>query len=94
MDFNKSKLIWDEENIKKYQAAAAKVLLEYQSLFPTPEFIPLKCQLYSDLLVKASELCLDIKPNKPKKNLHPSHELQQAWMHLKKAFNIWKREGK
>ena len=93
-DFNQSRVIWKDENIGDYQRLAGKTLTEYESFFPTPEFIPLKCQLYSDLLVKSAEVCLDTKPDKADKKRKHSPQVHQAWQHLRKTFKIWKREGK
>ena len=62
-DFKKSCLVWNKDNIPKYQALAGKLLSECDSYFTTRDFIPLKCQLYSDLLVRASEISLDTRPN-------------------------------
>ena len=93
-EFSTAKVIWDEDNLGNYQHAAANVLTEFESFFPAPEYIPLKCQLYSDLLVRCAEIFLEIKPpQSPKKHKHPP-QLHQAWQHLRKCFTCWKREGK
>ena len=85
-EFSTAKVIWDEDNLGNYQHAAANVLTEFESFFPAPEYIPLKCQLYSDLLVRCAEIFLEIKPpQSPKKYKHPP-QLQQAWQHLWKCF--------
>ena len=51
-DFIQPRVVWDGDDLDEYQTNAADVLTEFESFFPTPEFIPLKCHLYSDLLVK------------------------------------------
>ena len=71
------------------------LLQECEAFFPTPEFIPLKCQLYSDLLVRTAEICLDCKPDQTtKRKVKPSPQVHQAWKHLEKTFKVWKQEGK
>ena len=93
-DFTQSKVIWSENKIQEYQCVAAKILAEYEEFFKTPEFIPLKCQLYSNLLVKAAEVCLEMKKNTPEKKPRYPPRLHQAWMHLRRCFKIWKITGK
>ena len=93
-DFKKSCLVWNKDNLPKYQAMAGKLLSECDSYFPTPEFIPLKCQLYSDLLVRASEISLDTRPNSKVKKHQYRQKIHQAWQHLQKVYKIWKKAGK
>ena len=52
--------------------------------------------MYSNILVRCAELCLETKPgNKNHKNLRKiKPSLHQAWLRLRKAFNIWKDHGK
>ena len=59
-NFNQQKVIWDTTNLDLYQQTAAKVLSEYESIFPLLEHIPLKCELYFNLFVKSAELCLEM----------------------------------
>ena len=93
-DFKKSCLVWNKDNLPKYQAMAGKLLSECDSYFPTPDFIPLKCQLYSDLLVRASEISLDTRPNSKVKKHQYRQKIHQAWQHLQKVYKIWKKAGK
>ena len=93
-DFRQAKLRWEEDRIPKYQALAGKLLSECESYFPSPEFIPLKCQLYSDLLVKAAEVSVDISTTSPAKRAKYPPILHQAWQHLSKMYKIWKISGK
>ena len=73
---------------------AGKLLSECDSYFPTPDFIPLKCQLYSDLLVRASDISLDTRPNSKVKKHQYRQKIHQAWQHLQKVYKIWKKAGK
>ena len=93
-EFTRSRVIWDEANIDNYQTVAAQILQEYESFLPTPEFIPLKCQLYSELLVKSAEICLDSKPVRKGCKSRPSPQVNQAWKHLQKCIKLWKKSGK
>ena len=93
-EFKHSRVIWNESNLDEYQSTAAGVLLKYEALFPTSEFIPLKCQLYSELLVKSAEICLDSKPAPTSRKFKSSPKVQQAWQHLQKSIRTWKKEGK
>ena len=93
-DFTNLRVRWNEENLAEYQITAAKVPSESEAFFHSPEFIPLKCQLYSDLLVKTAEICLPTSPCQPARKSKPSPQLHLAWQHLRKSFKSWKREGK
>ena len=93
-EFTRSRVVWDEANIDNYQTVAAQILQEYESFLPTPEFIPLKCQLYSELLVKSAEICLDSKPVRKGCKSRPSPQVNQAWKHLQKCIKLWKKSGK
>ena len=95
-DIHQQRITWDADTMDKYQHTAAKALLQYEKMFPLPEHIPLKCELYSSILVRAAELCCKAKSEKRnvvKKN-KPSHALHQAWLKLQKHFKKWKMGGK
>ena len=93
-DFTQPRVLWSQSNLCQYQDAAAKILSDFEAFLPTPEFIPLKCQLYSDLLVKAAELSLASKPSKPEKKAGTHPQVHQAWQRLQKSHRVWKKEGK
>ena len=93
-DFSQKKIIWDQDKLQEYQSIAAKALSDCESYFPSAEFIPLKCQLYSDLFVKSAELTQDSKlPAKTFKNVKPSGRKPQAWQYLRKTLSTWKNIG-
>ena len=81
-----------------YQDTVAKVLTEYENIFPLPEHIPLKCELYSSLIVKSAEITMGTRPStkESKNNLKnkPSPTLHKLWQKLKKSFEKWKFKGK
>ena len=94
-DFIQQKIVWETDRLNMYQETAAKFLLHYEVMFPLPEHIPLKCELYSNILVKAAELCLKIKSEKKRLGSNkPSHTLHQAWLRLRKLLKKWKKGGK
>ena len=93
-EFKQTRVIWPQVQSPEYQSLAEKALLDCERYFPTSEFLPLKCQLYSDLLVKAAELSLDTKPSQVKAKPRPAPQVHHAWKHFRKYFNIWKKEGK
>ena len=84
------------DSLVKYQETAAMALTRYEKLFSLPEHIPLRCELFSRLLVKAAEISMDLKSEKKVLKLknRPSPRLHQTWLKLRKYFNVWKREGK
>ena len=94
-DFSQKKIIWDQARVPDYQSAVGKTLSYYDSFFSAPECIPLKCKLYSDILVQAAERTLtSSKPPAKSKRTRVSHKLHQAYQHLRRCYNIWKNEGK
>ena len=93
-EFKNSCLVWKDDCLPQYQALAGQLLLKCEEYFPDPEFIPLKCQLYSDLLVRASEISLETKHHSSVKKHKFPPKLHQAWQRLQKAYNIWKKSGK
>ena len=94
--FTQQRVIWDTAKLDNYQHTAAKALSDYDKMFPLAEHIPLKCELFSSILVKAAELCMEVKPanTTPRKKKKPSAVLHNAWLRLRKAFNAWKAGGK
>ena len=93
-NFKQTKITWNDKNLEQYQVVAAQALTEYETFFDAPEFIPLKCQLYSEILVRAAEMCLGVKSRGQNKKSKVSPQIHQAWAHLHKCFKIWKNEGK
>ena len=93
--FEKSKISWKDIDIKQYQKLARSALSYFETFFPSAEFIPVKCRMYSELLVKAAELSTTkLKPRQlHRKNTHSS-KVHHAWKHLQKQYCIWKNEGK
>ena len=93
-EFKETRVVWPQEPSPEYQQLADQALTNFEQYFPTPEFLPLKCQLYSDLLVRAGELSLKIKPVRSAKKACPTPQLHHAWKHLHKCYKLWKYQGK
>ena len=94
-NFQYSKIAWDDDKLKEYEDAAAKVLSESESYFSSVEYIPLKCQLYSELLVTCAELTMGTRSHPtPSKSPRYPPRLHQAWQHLRKCFRLWKENNK
>ena len=94
-DFTQQRIVWDVDNLQNYQHTAATALAEYEEIFSLPEHIPLKCELYSSILVRSAELCLASKPApKPGRRKKPSMSVHKAWLHLRKSYKEWKKRGK
>ena len=94
-NFSRKKIIWNQAHIEQYQQTAGNILTLYDDIFSLPEHIPLKCELFSTLLVKAADLCMESRCDKTrKKKAKPSHQLHSAWQQLEKTFSAWKRAGK
>ena len=93
---NRKKVIWNEEHIPAYQTLAAKALSDASEFWDSPEYIPLLCSLFSNLLVKCAELTFVTKVSKEgsKKNSCASKKLRIAKEKLKRTHRLWKRAGK
>ena len=66
-----------------------------EETFDTPECIPLKCELYSNLLVKCAEKTLGKKTSKKiSKHKKFSHIQNQAWLQFDKSYKVWRSAGK
>ena len=94
--FDQLRVNWDNQDLGRYKHITAEVLSVYENMFPLPQHIPLKCELFSNLLVKCAELCLVTKytDKNPKKSKKSSFILHQAWQVLQKRFRKWKEGGK
>ena len=64
-------MVWDKSKIEQYKILANKAMSEASNLWNVPEAIPVLCSLYSNLLVKCSDIAFDSKaPLKQKKEEH------------------------
>ena len=90
-----SKVVWDKSDIAQYQGHAGCLLSLAESSFPDSECIPIKCELYSKLLVNAAlSTCEAKKPTsvtsantKPKQ----SKNLKLAKSFYKMKYKHWNR---
>ena len=97
--FDVKNVVWDnDELINSYKDLSDKVLKEMEELFSNKECIPLKCKLYSELLVFCAENSLPHVPRKtnPRNQKHQRFSPQQnkAWQMFNKRYMDWKRAGK
>ena len=46
--FNQKRIIWDTKKMNDYQSMSSDFLSKCNEMFPNPEFIPLKCSMYSN----------------------------------------------
>lgn len=93
--FEQKRIIWDLDNTKAYETASNKILRDMEDTFDTPECIPLKCELYSNLLVTCAEKTLKIKASTTRKpKMKFSHRQNQAWKRFNKSYRVWCTSGK
>ena len=92
--FDQKRIIWDSSHMEDYQQLCGEMLSKCEESFPDPEYIPLKCQLVSDLLVKSAEIVFESKETQKKPSKPISKRKHQAWQHLMKSFKTWKEGGK
>jgi hypothetical protein len=60
-EFKREKVIWSQDKVPEFQALAAKALKEAEEYWSSPEFIPLLCSMYSNLLGTSAKLVFDVK---------------------------------
>ena len=53
-EYKRTKILWHDSDTGTYQEYSDSLLALAESWFPDPVFIPLKCELYSHLLVKSA----------------------------------------
>jgi hypothetical protein len=97
-DFVRKKVVWDKSKVELYKNLTNKALAEASKAWDVPEAIPVLCSLYSDLLVKCSDLAFATKtPLKKKKREHlkkKTKNLLKEESILLKMFKEWKKAGK
>ena len=78
--------------MRKYQELAGSFLSQAESYFDSPEYIPLKCNMYSNLLVTAATSTCAVKQSKPH---HPklklSYKLKLAKTNYKRKYKLWNK---
>ena len=89
-------ILWNDENIKAYKLSSNGILKEMEETFNDPEFIPLKCELYSKLLVTCAEKTVKVKPTKAKTTQKQKFSFRQnlAWSQFDRAYKLWRSAGK
>ena len=95
-DFKQQRVVWDNANLENYQHTAATALAEYENMFPLLEHIPLKCELFSRILVQSAEVCLEIKQvkekaknrNKPSEKKNSFYDFNQPMIYFMILFLI------
>ena len=93
-DFYIDKVLWKSSDISKYQEYAGSLLSKAESSFPDAECIPMKCELYSTLLVNAALSTCDIKKPSLKSNSKPrlSKKIKSATSHYKIKYKDWNNQ--
>ena len=88
--FNRECIIWDTNKLPEYQALSSKALLDALEFWDRPEYIPLLCSMFSNLLVKSAKLVFETK--KPQKTMKKcaSQRIKSAEDVLKRAHKSWK----
>ena len=92
--FNRKRVVWREENLAEYQELSSSALSDALEFWDAPEFIPLLCSLFSNLLVKSAELVFEIKQTKKAKYTEVPVKVRAAEKDLKNKHNNWKKSGR
>ena len=89
-------IVWDGGDTTPYRDATDIALKHMEEVFNEPEFIPLKCELYSRLLVTCAEGTLKVKTTRTRKSrsLKFSKRQNKAWKEFDKSFKAWSKAGK
>ena len=92
-EYKRSKVVWNKSDISIYQDYADSILALAESWFPGPELIPLKCELYSHLLVKSAlSTCITSKSGTPdcgSKKTKISKKLKHAKAEYRIRYRQW-----
>ena len=93
--FKRRKVVWNEEGLPKYQAFSHKALSDALDFWDSPEYIPLLCSLFSNLLVRSAELVFEVKQSEKSRNKQTvSKAVLTAQKKLKSLHRKWKKDGK
>ena len=89
-------VVWDAGDTTRYRAETDIALKSMEIAFNSPEFVPLKCELYSRLLVNCAEKTFKVKQTQTSKSksIKFSKQQNQAWTQFDKSFKMWARAGK
>ena len=94
-DYNRVKVLWEKSDTSKYQVLAGSFLSQAESYFDSPEYIPLKCNMYSNLLVTAATATCAVNQSKPyhsKPKL--SCKLKLAKSNYRRKYKIWNNQNR
>ena len=96
-DFVRKKVVWDKSRIEEYKILTNKALSDASNLWNAPEAIPVLCSLYSNLLVKCSDIAFDTRSplkKKKEKDIRKHKRLSKEESAVLKMFKQWKKAGK
>ena len=94
-DFERKKIVWDQDKFQKYQQLAASALSDALSYWNTPETLPLLSCLLSRLLVQCATMTFPPNHSRSRRSPNkPSLKIRQAQNLLQKHFRDWKLAGR
>jgi hypothetical protein len=94
-DYNRVKVLWEKSDISQYQVLAGSFLSQAESYFDSQEYIPLKCNMYSNLLVTAATSTCAVKESKPYRSKPKlSYKLKLAKSNYKRKYKLWNKQNR
>ena len=94
-DYNRVKVLWEKSDISQYQVLAGSFLSQAESYFDSPEYIPLKCNMYSNLLITAATSTCAVKQSKPHRQKPKlSYKLKLAKSNYRRKYKLWNKQNR
>ena len=88
-EYERTRIQWDGSDIRQYQGMSDILLSKAEAFFQNSEHLPLKCKLYSKLLVKAALSTCKNKKALERTKSKPKHDYR-----VKAAISVYRRKFK
>ena len=97
-EYNRAKVAWNQSDIEQYQEYTDTILSLAESTFSDPQLFPIKCELYSHLLVNSAVKTCALKKSrsctKSKYKTKISKKLKHARSEYRIRYGQWNRTGR
>ena len=94
-EFDRVKINWEKSEISHFQDKAGSLLSQAEDCFTGSQYIPLKCELYSKLLVNAAtSTCSAMSSLKFKAKSKISSKVKAAKSIYKRKYKAWNQQNR
>ena len=95
-EYERTRIQWDGSDIRQYQGMSDILLSKAEAFFQNSEHLPLKCKLYSKLLVKAALSTCKNKKALERTKSKPKHDyrVKAAILVYRRKFKAWNKQNR